>query len=580
MTTDPRVHQRPGHPGLPAQGPAPGPRRRAEHHPDHHRRRQGHGAGAARAQGQAGRDVDARPGDGRVGDRPGRQVEREVTHGRGQRGLPGRRRRARSRATCTTPTDPIVSSDIVGTPWSCTFDSAADDGASATRSRSSAGTTTSGATPTGCRPDGPGRRQPARMAVRASTTSTSAGRTVLLRADLNVPLDGERDHRRRPDPGQPAGHQRAGRPGRRVVVVRAPGPAQGRRRTPRGPRAARRCARSRERLGELLGSPCALADDVAGPSAAAPSAGLADGRGRAAGERPLRARRDQQGRRRAGGLAGRLAALGDAYVGDGFGAVHRKHASVYDVPGCSRTRPATWSWPRSRCCASSPPTRRGRTWSCSAAPSRRTSWRSSANLLGQGRPAAHRRRHGLHVPGRPGPRGRQVAAGGRPDPAGHRGAAPRPSGAGWRSCCRWTWSAAAGFAAGRRALDVVPVDDFPADREGLDIGPATRELFAAKLADAKTVFWNGPVGVFEFPAFAAGTRAVAEAISAGPRPDRGRRRRLRGGRPRARLRRDATSPTSPPAAGPAWSTWRAGPCPGWPRWRARAMTGAGPAASR
>jgi 3-phosphoglycerate kinase len=47
----------------------------------------------------------------------------------------------------------------------------------------------------------------------------------------------------------------------------------------------------------------------------------------------------------------------------------------------------------------------------------------------------------------------------------------------------------------------------------VDAGPRTRELFGQKLADAKTVFWNGPVGVFEFPAFAAGTRAVAEAIS-------------------------------------------------------------------
>jgi 3-phosphoglycerate kinase len=72
--------------------------------------------------------------------------------------------------------------------------------------------------------------------------------------------------------------------------------------------------------------------------------------------------------------------------------------------------------------------------------------------------------------------------------------------------------AATGFAPDA-AHDVVPVTDFPADRESLDMGPATRALFAAKLADAKTVFWNGPVGVFEFAAFAAGTRAVAEAIS-------------------------------------------------------------------
>jgi 3-phosphoglycerate kinase len=61
--------------------------------------------------------------------------------------------------------------------------------------------------------------------------------------------------------------------------------------------------------------------------------------------------------------------------------------------------------------------------------------------------------------------------------------------------------------------DVVPATAFPADREGMDIGPETRALFAARLAGARTVFWNGPMGVFEFPAFAAGTLAVARAIS-------------------------------------------------------------------
>jgi 3-phosphoglycerate kinase len=72
--------------------------------------------------------------------------------------------------------------------------------------------------------------------------------------------------------------------------------------------------------------------------------------------------------------------------------------------------------------------------------------------------------------------------------------------------------AATGFAPDAEH-SVVSVADFPADREGMDAGPRTRALFAEKLADAKTVFWNGPVGVFEFPAFADGTRAVAQAIS-------------------------------------------------------------------
>ncbi|MDN6395924.1 phosphoglycerate kinase, partial [Corynebacterium sp.] len=57
-------------------------------------------------------------------------------------------------------------------------------------------------------------------------------------------------------------------------------------------------------------------------------------------------------------------------------------------------------------------------------------------------------------------------------------------------------------------------DAIPADQMGLDIGPASVATFAAALSASKTVFWNGPMGVFEFPAFAEGTRGVAEAIIA------------------------------------------------------------------
>jgi phosphoglycerate kinase len=61
---------------------------------------------------------------------------------------------------------------------------------------------------------------------------------------------------------------------------------------------------------------------------------------------------------------------------------------------------------------------------------------------------------------------------------------------------------------------VVPYHEVPDGWLGLDIGPETRERFAGEIAKAKTVFWNGPMGVFEWPRFAEGTRAVAQAVAA------------------------------------------------------------------
>jgi phosphoglycerate kinase len=63
---------------------------------------------------------------------------------------------------------------------------------------------------------------------------------------------------------------------------------------------------------------------------------------------------------------------------------------------------------------------------------------------------------------------------------------------------------------------VVDVDDLPAGWLGLDIGPRTRSLFADRIAEARTVFWNGPMGVFEWPRFAGGTKAIAEAVAVCP----------------------------------------------------------------
>jgi len=72
--------------------------------------------------------------------------------------------------------------------------------------------------------------------------------------------------------------------------------------------------------------------------------------------------------------------------------------------------------------------------------------------------------------------------------------------------------AATAFAA-EAEHDIVAADAIPADRLGLDIGPASVSAFADALSGAHTVFWNGPMGVFELAPFAAGTRGVAEAIT-------------------------------------------------------------------
>ncbi len=337
------------------------------------------------------------------------------------------------------------------------------------------------------------------------------GRVVLLRADLNVPLDGTQitdDGRIRASLGTIA--KLADR-GARVLVCAHLGRPEGATYDERAANGPSVGPVSR-RLAELLGDDVALATDVAGPSAAAVAAGLADGQvGLLQNVRFEPAETSKDDAQRAE-LAGRLARLAELYVGDGFGAVHRRHASVYDLPGLLPHAAGDLVIAELAVLRrlASDPQRPYVVVLGGAKPSDKLavigSLLDTADrlLIGGGMSYTFLAARGCEV-------GRSLLEADQIpqvsavfEEAGKRGV---------EIVLPVDLVAATRFAPDAEH-DVVPVASFPADREGVDIGPATRELFASKLADAKTVFWNGPVGVFEFPAFAAGTRAVAEAIKA------------------------------------------------------------------
>ncbi len=339
------------------------------------------------------------------------------------------------------------------------------------------------------------------------------GRAVLLRADLNVPLDGTLTSQITDDgrirASMPTVTDLAGR-GARVLICAHLG-------RPKGDDYAARAAGGPSlrpvaaRLGELLGRPVRLAADVAGPSAKQLAATLADGEvGQLENVRFEPAETSKNDAERAG-LAGRLAALADLYVGDGFGALHRRHASVYDVPAllphaAGKLVQAEVAVLRQ---LTEDPMRPYVVVLGGAKPSDKLAVianlldKADRLLIGGGMSYTFLAAHGYEV-------GRSLL---EPDQIGNvKDIMADAERRGVEIVLPVDLVGATAFASDAEH-DVYPADAFPADRESLDIGPQTRDLFARKLADAKTVFWNGPVGVFEFPAFAAGTRAVAEAIS-------------------------------------------------------------------
>ncbi|MEW1845493.1 phosphoglycerate kinase [Nonomuraea angiospora] len=332
------------------------------------------------------------------------------------------------------------------------------------------------------------------------------GRRVLVRADLNVPLDGETI--------TDDGRIRASVPtiktlverGAKVVVCAHLGRPKGK----ADPKYSLRPVAGR--LGELLGQDVAFATDVVGDSARGTVETLQDGEVALLENLRYEPGEESKDDAERAAFAEKLAGLAELYVGDGFGAVHRKHASVYDVPGLlphaagglvvaevEVLKKLTESPERPYVVVLG-----GAKVSDKLGVIANLLTKVDRLLIGGGMAYTFLKAQGYEV-------GKSLLQEDQLDQV--RGFLNTAAERGVELVLPVDVLAAVTFGADAEH-DVVAATEIPADREGLDIGPGTRELFASKLADARTVFWNGPMGVFEFDAFSGGTRAVAEALIA------------------------------------------------------------------
>lgn len=330
------------------------------------------------------------------------------------------------------------------------------------------------------------------------------GRRVLVRADLNVPLDGDvitDDGRIRAS--VPTIRELADK-GARVVVCAHLGRPKGE------PNPRYSLAPVAKRLGELLGAEVVFATDVVGDSAQDVVKALQDGQ--VALLENLRFEPGEESKDDAlrAAFAEKLAALAEVYVGDGFGAVHRKHASVYDVPlllphAAGRLVVAEVEVLKKLTDDLARPyvvVLGGAKVSDKLGVIGNLLTKVDRLLIGGGMAYTFLAAQGYEV-------GQSLLQKDQLDQV--RGFLNEAAKRGVELVLPVDVLAATEFAEDAE-YEVVDATAIPADRQGLDIGPRSRELFASKLADARTVFWNGPMGVFEFEAFSGGTRAVAEAL--------------------------------------------------------------------
>ena len=331
------------------------------------------------------------------------------------------------------------------------------------------------------------------------------GRRVLVRSDLNVPLDGDRisdDGRIRASVGT---LQRLRDAGARVVVIAHLGRPQG------APDPSFSLAPVANRLGELVGTPVPLASDTVGESATATVAGLGDGAIAMLENVRFNAGETSSDDAERGAFADALSGLADAYVSDGFGVVHRKQASVYDV--AQRLPNAAGDLVRSEVAVLQRLTTDvahpyvvvlgGSKVSDKLGVIDSLLGRADTLLVGGGMMFTFLAAQGHGV-------GRSLLEADQLDTVrGYLDEAERRD----VRLLLPTDVVVAAEVSGDVPTSVVSVDAIPPDQIGLDIGPESARVFATAAAAAATVFWNGPMGVFELPAFASGTRAVAQALT-------------------------------------------------------------------
>jgi phosphoglycerate kinase len=330
------------------------------------------------------------------------------------------------------------------------------------------------------------------------------GKKVLVRSDLNVPLkDGVITDDGRIRASLPTIEQLV-QAGAKVIVCAHLGRPKGEIKPEFSlkPVAAR--------LGELLGTPVAFARDTVGDSARSTVDALQDGQVALLENLRFEAGETSNDAAARGAFADRLAALADLYVGDGFGAVHRKHASVFDVPqrlphAAGRLiatevdvlKKLTTDVQRPYAVALG-----GSKVSDKLGVIDNLLGTADRILIGGGMVFTFLKAQGHEV-------GKSLLEEGQLDTV--REYLSRAEANGVEFVLPVDIVAAVAFSADAEH-DVVAFDAIPADRLGLDIGPESGKLFASRLADAKTIFWNGPMGVFELAPYSHGTRAVAQGL--------------------------------------------------------------------